>query len=59
MAEGVFPEQMKLAEVVPLYTSKETCLASNYRPISLPMTISKILENILYIKENLFISESK
>ena len=48
MSAGVFPEMMKLAEVVPLYKSKERFLTSNYRPISLLITISKILEKIIY-----------
>ena len=32
MSEGIFPEQMKLAEVEPLYKLKERFLSSNYRP---------------------------
>ena len=38
---GEFLSDMKLAEVVPLYKSKEHYLESNYRPISLLTTISK------------------
>ena len=45
---GVFPDKMKLAEIVPLYKGKEHDLVVNYRPISLLMTISKILEKIVY-----------
>ena len=41
---GTFPNLMKDAEVVPLYKSKEKDLSVNYRPISLLITISKILE---------------
>ena len=37
---------MKLAEVIPLFKGKETCLMTNYRPISLLIIISKILEKI-------------
>ena len=39
---------MKYAEVVPLYKSKSKLEPSNYRPISLLITISKILEKIMY-----------
>ena len=46
--QGVFPEQMKLAEVVPLYKGKEHDIVINYRPISLLMTISKVLEKLIY-----------
>ena len=45
---GEFPTVMKLAEVVPLYKSKENFLETNYRPISLLTTMSKILEKIMY-----------
>ena len=48
MTTGEFPNIMKLAEVVPLYKNKEHYLESNYRPISLLTTISKILEKIMY-----------
>ena len=46
--QGVFPDKMKLAEIVPLYKGKEYDLVVNYRPISLLMTVSKILEKIIY-----------
>ena len=48
IAEGVFPEDLKLADVIPLYKNKEKFLVTNYRPISLLVTISKILEKIVY-----------
>ena len=47
---GIFPEKMKMAEIVPLYKSKEEDKVINYRPISLLMTTSKILEKIIYTK---------
>ena len=43
-----FPNDMKLAEVIPLLKGKETYLMTNYRPISLLIAISKILEKIIY-----------
>ena len=46
--EGVFPDDMKLADVIPLYKNKEKFLVTNYRPISLLVTISKVLEKIIY-----------
>ena len=45
---GEFPQSMKLADVVQLYKNNEHYLESNYRPISLLTTISKILEKIIY-----------
>ena len=48
ISTGVFPDVMKLAEIVPLFKSKDKTLTENYRPISLLITISKILEKIVY-----------
>ena len=55
MLEGKFPDQMKLAEVVPLHKSKEIFLLNNYRPISLLITISKLLEKVIYARTYSFL----
>ena len=47
---GVFPEIMKLAEIVPLFKKGNPHHVDNYRPISLLITISKILEKLLYTR---------
>ena len=39
---------MKVAEIVPLYKGKEAYLVENYRPISLLMSLSKVLEKLMY-----------
>ena len=48
LTEGCFPDLMKYADVVPLYKSKEHYLTNNYRPISLLITVSKLLEKVMY-----------
>ena len=48
LSEGWFPTRMKMANVVPLYKGKDKLEKSNYRPISLLITLSKILEKIIY-----------
>ena len=45
---GIFPDQLKLAKVKPLYKKGEKCCLDNYRPISLLPTISKIFERVMY-----------
>ena len=50
LQEGSFPESMKQDDVIALYKSKEKHLVNNYRPISLLVTISKILEKIVYTR---------
>ena len=48
ISEGRFLDLMKLAEVVPLYKSKEMDIILNYRPISLLITTLKVLKKIIY-----------
>ena len=46
LEQGVFPDDMKIARVIPLFKSGDNQTVSNYRPISLLPQFSKILENI-------------
>ena len=48
LEEGKFPELMKQADTIPLYKAKNTEDCNNYRPISLLLTMSKILEKLVY-----------
>ena len=47
MSKGVFPEQLKLAEVVPIYKKGESFLRTNYRPISLLSCFHKLFEKFM------------
>ena len=44
MTEGVFPDLLKTARVIPLYKSGEKKKINNYRPISILSFFSKIFE---------------
>ena len=48
IAEGKFPSAMKNAEVIPLYEGMEFDKVINYRPVSLLIMISKVLEKAVY-----------
>lgn len=45
--EGVFPDLMKLSKIVPLFKSGEKSNISNFRPISILPTLSKVFEKIM------------
>ena len=43
-----FPDEWKIARVIPLYKTGQRNIPGNYRPISVLPAISKIMERILY-----------
>ena len=58
MSQGVFPTAMKEAAVVPLFKSENTEILNNYRPISLLITVSKILEKLIYKRTYNFLAKT-
>ena len=48
LEQGIFPSNMKLSDVIPLHKGKSRDAPENYRPISLLVTISKVLEKLVY-----------
>lgn len=44
---GYIPSQLKLAKVIPIYKSSDKHLFTNYRPISLLSSFSKLLEKVV------------
>ena len=46
--QGIFPDLLKRAKVLPLYKKNEDFLFCNYRPVSLLPGVSKVFERILY-----------
>ena len=48
LTEGLFPMELKLANVVPLYKSDDSFVFHNYRPLYLLCVISKVFEKVMY-----------
>ena len=68
ISQGISPNTMKTAEIIPLFKCKDPSIANianNYTPISLLITMSKIIEKIIYnrlysfLKKNNILFESQ
>ena len=55
---GNFPESFKKSEIVLLFKKREPSLLTNYRPISLLPTISKIFERIIHDQKYEYLNDN-
>ena len=58
LEEGVFPQSLKVARVVPIHKSGPKTAVSNYRPISLLATFSKIYEKVMHARITEFLNKN-
>lgn len=58
LIQGIYPNALKLAKVIPLYKRDGRTSVENYRPISLLPIISKILEKIIHARLTEFLNGS-
>ena len=56
---GIFPEKLKIAKVVPIFKKVDCALTNNYRPISLLPVISKVIEKIIYTQLSLYFESTR
>jgi hypothetical protein len=59
LTQGVFPAELKIAILIPIYKSGEKMESGNYRPISLLPTFSNIFERIFYYRLSDFLKKQK
>jgi hypothetical protein len=50
LAQGIFLDRLKFAVVKPIFKNCDKCELSNYSPISLLSSFSKIFESLIYNK---------
>ena len=58
-ALGVFPDHMKLATITPIFKGGSKLDVSNYRPVSVLPTISKVLEKLMLTRLTNHLDQSK
>ena len=54
---GIFPDNMKLAKVTPIFKSDDRAMPNNYRPISVLPVFSKILEKIMHKRLSTYLTK--
>ena len=58
-AVGVFPANMKIAQIIPIFKKDDRTVFNNYRPISLLPIMSKVVENVIDDQMNEFFVKHK
>jgi len=58
LEEGVFPQALKVARVVPIHKNGSKTAVSNYRPISLLTAFSKIYEKVMHARLVEFLNQN-
>jgi hypothetical protein len=58
ICEGVVPDSLKIAKVIPIYKNKDKSDFANYRPISLLTSLSKILEKVVHKRTYAFLNST-
>ena len=56
---GVYPDELKIAKVIPIFKKGSPNSINNYRPISILSSINKIFEKILYSRLISYIDQFK
>ena len=65
LATGIFPDELKMAKVTPIYKEGDKSNCGNYRPISVLPVVAKILEKLIcdqlreFLNENNIISKQQ
>ena len=54
--QGIFPDELKIAKITPLFKSGERNLISNYRPISVLSSQSKFVEKVVILQLTEFLN---
>jgi hypothetical protein len=58
LATGIFPDRLKFSEIKPIYKNGDKNLISNYRPISLLTSFSKIFERVMFTRLHLHLTKN-
>ena len=57
--QGVVPDDLKLARIVPLYKRSDKTNVSNYGPVSILSIITKVFERVIYDQFDAYLTGKK
>ena len=57
--EGIYPDVLKIAQIIPVYKKGNKSSCTNYRPISLLSPINKIFEKLIYSQLENYLTKKK
>ena len=57
LVQGVVPDDLKSARVVPLFKKNDKTEVGNYRPVSILCILSKIFERVVYDQVDLYLND--
>jgi len=57
LIQGVVPDELKSAMVIPIFKKNDRTSAGNYRPVSILNIVSKVFERVVYDQVVLFQSQ--
>ena len=49
ITQGVFPDELKIAKVIPIFKSGDSAQIGNYRPVSVLPFFFKVFERVMYV----------
>ena len=56
MNEGIFPDELKVGKISPLYKKESEELLENYRPVSTIAIFGKIFEKVMFTRLHSFLT---
>ena len=58
LVDGIFPTNLKIAKIVPIFKNGNASTVSNYRPISILSVFSKVFEKIVHARLEKYLFEN-
>ena len=55
---GIYPDKFKISNITPLHKKEDRTIVSNYRPISWPLTMCKIIKRVMHSQLYAFLTEN-